>query len=154
MARIVWTLPVLALLSGLLSIPAPLEAQDSEEDTPVDTISVLDRVYTEEQAAEGGDLYQAECAACHPAADFSGPVFELSWADRPLWELFQVTAITMPQDQPGNLTDEEYAAVIAYILEMNNYPHGEDELGFDEDTLSAIMLDPPPDHEDGGPERR
>lgn len=139
------------LILGAVGLPSsPLAGQNQEA---IDTISVLDGVYTEAQAGDGDDLYAAECAACHAPTEFSGRLFELAWADRPVYDLYQVIANTMPQDRPGDLQEEEYAAIVAYILELNEYPAGERELSSQQDTLSAVIIEPPPEDgdENGGP---
>lgn len=138
------------LATSVALTPPPAQAQDAAE-TTVDTISVLEGVYTEEQAAQGDELFQVECAACHPPTEFSGRAFEVAWDDTPVWDLYQLVATTMPQDRPGSLSEEEYAAVIAYILELNRFPPGEEELSSHQDTLSAIIIEPAPD-EDGDPD--
>lgn len=128
----------------------PLAAQepDEDEEVEIDTISVLDSVYTEEQASRGNDVFQEQCASCHAPAEFSGRLFEIAWEDAAVYNLFRVASTTMPQDDPGGLEEEQYAAVIAYILELNDYPAGKRELTTDEDTLSAIIIEPPPDDDD------
>ena len=130
------------LLAALAAFASPAEGQSAEVE---DTLSVLDGVYTEEQAEKGEDIFQQECSACHLPSEFSGPIFEVAWSDRPVYDLYRVTAITMPQDRPGSLSEEEYAAVIAYILELNEYPAGEEKLGSEEDPLGHILIEPAPD---------
>ena len=64
-----------------------------------------------------------------------------SWQGVPLADLFDVMAATMPQSNPGSLTNPEYVGILAYILDENDYPRGEGlneyALGFDEITVTA-----------------
>lgn len=130
---------LLAVLSAF-GAAAAAAAQESP-----DTISVLDGVYTEEQAAEGQRTFDTECGLCHTPGEFSGPVFHASWGGRPLGALFVHVSQTMPLDRPGALDAAEYASVVSYVLELNGYPAGEKALPANADSLVLIRLDPPPD---------
>jgi hypothetical protein len=44
----------------------------------------------------------------------------------------------MPRDDPGSLTAEEYAAVVAYMLRLNGRPPGERELPADAEALARM----------------
>ena len=46
----------------------------------------------------------------------------------------------MPEDGPGRLTDEEYVDVVAYLLDANSYPAGDQELPAEKVALDAIMI--------------
>ena len=51
-------------------------------------------------------------------------------------------AATMPQSNPGSLGNPTYVGILAYILDENDYPRGEQALseyarGFDEITVTA-----------------
>ena len=129
------------LLAGLWS-PASLTAQSADEP---DTISVLDGVYSEDQARQGRQVFDMECGLCHAPGEFSGTAFQLSWTSRPVGALFSHIQMTMPQDRPGSLSEAQYAAVVAYILELNGYPAGETELTANPDSLSLIQLERHPD---------
>ena len=48
----------------------------------------------------------------------------------------------MPTGAPGTLAKRDYAAVVAYLLEVNGYPSGEAELPVDEAALEAIEVGP------------
>jgi len=43
---------------------------------------------------------------------------------------------TMPPDDPGSLGTEDYTDVLTYLLQLNGYPAGEEELPAD---LSVLM---------------
>jgi hypothetical protein len=46
----------------------------------------------------------------------------------------------MPLDNPGGLAPEEYAAVIAYVLKLNQYPAGSSELPIADAALKLITF--------------
>ena len=93
-------------------------------------------MYSEAQAARGKAAYDAQCAYCHQS-DLRGQgfapglvedVFASRWQDGDLGDLFTIVKVTMPQDKPASLTDGEYAAIVAYLLQANRYPAGQQEL--------------------------
>ena len=47
----------------------------------------------------------------------------------------------MPQDNPGGLWGEEYAAILAYILDENDFPTGTEAL--DAGALTDIRVTAP-----------
>ena len=102
-----------------------------------------DGVYTTEQAAKGKALYAEVCETCHQAAKFAGAEFNRAYAERPLSEILASMA-EMPPDNPGSLTAEQFATLIAYFLEMNQYPAGSTPLGGEVDALRRIMVSPRP----------
>ncbi len=65
------------------------------------------------------------------SASHTGVVFKNSWGGKRLSELLAYMTERMPKNSPGSLTGEEYAAVTAYILMLNGYPSGDEELPYD-----------------------
>jgi mono/diheme cytochrome c family protein len=123
---------------------APLQAQTGGR-------TVWDGVYAEPQAARGKTVYEAQCATCH-SSDLRGQgfapglvddVFASRWQDGNLGDLFTIVKVTMPQDKPASLTDEENAAIVAYLLRANRYPAGEQELRPDPAALKDIVFKRP-----------
>lgn len=105
--------------------------------------SVKAGVYTAVQADRGQSLFRSKCASCHAPNRFTDDLFYLSFAGKPLWEMFDVISDSMPEDNPGSLKKEEYADVIAYLLRLNRLPEGSTELPIDKDALSLIMMEKP-----------
>lgn len=133
-------------LSGLLLAttlaPAPAVAQAEEN---ADTLaSVLDGVFTEEQATKGETLFGEVCADCHYTEDFTDELFLRAWVGLPIRSLFRRMRQTMPEDAPGMLTAEEYAQVTAYILRLNEYPVGSTPLPDDPEALRGILMEKKP----------
>ena len=106
--------------------------------------SVKAGVYSAAQADRGLALYKAKCASCHAPNRFTDDLFYTSFADKPLWEMFDVISDTMPEDNPGSMKPEEYVDIMAYLLKLNGFPAGADDLPTGKDALSAITMEKPP----------
>ncbi|MBY0494439.1 MAG: cytochrome c [Cyanobacteria bacterium] len=105
--------------------------------------SVKAGVYAAAQAGRGQTLFNSKCASCHAPNRFTDDFFYQSFAGKPLWEMFDVISDSMPEDNPGSLKKEEYADVIAYLLQLNKFPAGDTDLPTDKDALSAILMEKP-----------
>jgi mono/diheme cytochrome c family protein len=114
---------------------------------------VSDGVYTDAQAARGLAVYTGNhCVMCHGPAltgsdtvpPLAGNVFLANWVGQSLGELATRIHTTMPQDNPGSLSDAQVADVVAYILQQNKYKAGAKEIPADNAGQSAITLDEKP----------
>lgn len=92
-------------------------------------------VFTAEQAARGKEKATAECSACHGAnmagdlaPGLSGDMFLNNWNNQKLSDLVTKVKTTMPANAPDSLKAEEYADVVAYMLELNGFPAGTEAL--------------------------
>lgn len=103
--------------------------------------SVMSGVYSAEQLAKGRSGHRAFCLSCHGAEAYTGEPFETMWIGRTVFDFFDYLRATMPNDEPGKLTTEEYVDVIAYILMLNGYPEGPQPLPYDENELRRIVID-------------
>ena len=56
--------------------------------------------------------------------------------------VYEFISTMMPDGDPGSLTANEYAAVIAYFLRQNQYPEGGAELPADAAALRVILFPP------------
>jgi len=100
--------------------------------------TLLDGVYTEEQATRGRNFYGILCLNCHGAAlqgvhapRLVGTPFIDQWREAPLIPMYRFIKGNMPPDRVGGvspLKDSEYMDVLAYILKVNEYPTGPSEL--------------------------
>ena len=112
--------------------------------------TISDGVYTAAQATSGRESYREHCSACHAsnlmggemAPGLAGPDFVGGWSGETLFEFADFTNATMPQDAPGRLTAEELNDIIAFILEVNEYPAGSEPLAIDLDNEGdPIIID-------------
>jgi mono/diheme cytochrome c family protein len=94
-------------------------------------------------------VYASECASCHlddlsggaTSPPLKGDEFLSSWKGKTVGELFDEIKMTMPFSAPGSLTPEQYADALAYILSMNKYKAGDQELAHEVEPLKAIPID-------------
>jgi mono/diheme cytochrome c family protein len=132
-------------LAGLMVIAAAaafgaLSAQESK--------SQWDGVYTLEQAKRGEPLYAEKCASCHGpdmaggemAPGLTGGEFTANWNDLTLGDLFERMRISMPQNNPGSMSRQQSADVLAYILNKGNYPPGQAELPTQTEMLNMYKF--------------
>jgi hypothetical protein len=62
------------------------------------------------------------------------------WEGRSLATLFEYTRATMPESNPGSLTDDEFVDVIAYMLSVGGMRAGDAELRPDLSSLARIVI--------------
>ena len=92
--------------------------------------------FTDEQARRGAAIYSDNCENCHGAAlndgeyapPLKGPIFLRNWESGSVAALFGKIKSTMPFDNPGQLTEQNYVDVTAFLLSQNGYAPGEKEL--------------------------
>lgn len=116
--------------------------------------SIWDGVFTESQAQRGRSVYPGPCGLCHGRRLNGAPddpdmpstpalaraSFLRNWDGRSLATLLEFTRATMPQNNPGSLSDEEYVDVIAYMLSVGGMPAGDRELRPDLQSLARIVI--------------
>jgi mono/diheme cytochrome c family protein len=98
-------------------------------------------VYSREQSIRGQDIYAGNCKSCHVAETHTGPVFTTKWNGRALSELYVYIRDQMPKNEPGSLSTQEYADVLAYMLRLNRMPAGPVELPPDSAALRSIRIE-------------
>jgi hypothetical protein len=75
-----------------------------------------------------------------PAPPIAGPKFLRKWDGQSLAAFFEYTRATMPSNNPGFFTDQEFADVIAYMLAVSGAPTVNDELRADPQELARIVV--------------
>jgi S-disulfanyl-L-cysteine oxidoreductase SoxD len=138
-----------------LAAALPVGAQGPGHKPAPDTgRSTLDGVYTLAQANQGRDVFAGMCRECHANNVYNGQPLKVRWDGRSLGELFGYLRRSMPKSNPGALTDDEYAQVIAYLLRLNQMPTGSAPLVADSAALAPIRLQSPPPPPPSRPELR
>jgi hypothetical protein len=56
--------------------------------------------------------------------------------------MFSTISTTMPSDDPGKLSPQVIADIVAYILQVNKFPTGHEELKPDTPLLKGIAISP------------
>ena len=113
--------------------------------------STLDGVYTEAQAARGLKIYSQTCSTCHgpalagddAATPLTGGQFSSGWSGSSVGELAERIRTSMPANNPGSLSRQQTADVLAYVLSFNKYPVGNAELPPQTDLQNQIKIQPP-----------
>ena len=98
--------------------------------------SAQDGIHTAEQAENGRADYTRSCAICHrtdlrgnfESPPLAGPNFLNFWGDLTPQDLVERIRLTMPPDRPGRLGDQTYLDIVAYLLQANGAPAGDQAL--------------------------
>lgn len=119
------------------------EAEDVEAEPEMASVTIWDGVYTSAQADRGEETAETTCFACHSEGEWTNPMFLRVWSGRPIHQWWEQIRATMPYDSPGRLSAQEYADVVAYMLELNEVPAGDTELPSDAEGLQSITVTVP-----------
>src|SRR6188474_754869 len=90
--------------------------------------------FTAAQATAGRASYDQNCAGCHGPAGRNGTAPALAgpdfggWTTRPVRDLISTIRASMPSDRPGQLREEVYLDIVAYILQVNGRTPGDQML--------------------------
>jgi len=111
--------------------------------------SVWSGVYSSEQARRGEGIYAQSCAACHGATleggemapPLVGGLFNSNWNGLTLGDLMERTRISMPQNNPGSLSRQQYADILAFMLATGKFPAGQAELPRETEMLKLITFE-------------
>ena len=121
------------------------------------TKSVVDGIYSAEQAKRGEMVYADQCAVCHdpkliggvgPA--LAGKEFISGWKDKAVGDVFTKIKTEMPLTAPGTLSAEQTADLVAFILSANQFPAGSAALSTDAAALKAVHMAEPGAAASGG----
>jgi cytochrome c2 len=108
--------------------------------------------FTQAQVDRGERRYTRDCEECHGATlnggliggpPLRGLVFEGKYLNgAPASALFLFTSTAMPPDNPGGYQASIYADLVAYILSVNGFVAGTEELPDDPGALGALVMTP------------
>jgi mono/diheme cytochrome c family protein len=104
-------------------------------------VSTSHGVYTEVQAARGEGTYRANCTSCHATSAHAGDAFVRAWDGRTAFDLFELIRTTMPIDNPGRLSRQDYADIVAYLFKLNRLPSGDRTLPADDEGLKQVRIE-------------
>ena len=120
-------------------------------------------VYTAAQANAGRAVYQANCGACHlpdlkgsnEALPLAGGNFIGTWRNRTTSDLFNKILTSMPPGKTGSLGETEIVAIVAFILQSNAAPAGNQALSATSavpigDVATGQAAARPPSGDEGG----
>jgi mono/diheme cytochrome c family protein len=102
-------------------------------------------LFTQAQQTAGADVYTQNCAECHGAnleggvgPALSGAAFAPAAKKDTVHKIFKIITTKMPLGQPGSLSHDEYAEVMAYILSKNGFPAGSTALDYNATLTSTV----------------
>lgn len=87
-------------------------------------------LYTEAQAQAGAALYTQNCAMCHDDAT-PGQTLVRPGTSPTIGGIFTIMTTNMPLNEPGQLSHSQYENIMAYALQQNGYPAGNEALSYD-----------------------
>jgi len=133
---------------ALLPMAAVLMLNSSVHAQPP-TKSIWDGIYTEEQSTRGQGLYSQECASCHGgeltggemAPPLAGGEFLAGWDGLTVGDLFERIRISMPQNNPGSLSGQQNADILAFMFKASKFPTGTTELAKEAGILKQIKFE-------------
>jgi mono/diheme cytochrome c family protein len=136
-----YTRIVIAAVVGFALLVGATVAPNAQGET-----TVWDGVYTETQADRGSLVYITQCAECHGEGGLGGgmpPVlvggaFSANFNTLSVGDLFTRNRDTMPVGNEAGLSRQEYVDVTAYMLRINGFPAGSEELPTRVATLNQI----------------
>lgn len=110
--------------------------------------TVWEGVYTVAEARRGTAAYHASCSGCHgadlggdgTAPSLAGESFAFQWSDTTVKDLFTRIKTLMPPDRPDSLPVDTYRDIVAFVLQSNKLPAGEQELDPALDNLQQIAI--------------
>lgn len=128
------------LASARTASPAPSEPAFDGPGVPP--------TFTRAQASAGKAAYDTHCAMCHGTTlinstfgtPLAGEYFRAKWGGRSVATLFEKSRGTMPPAAPASLSRESYAAILAYILEVNGLASGDVSLPADAAGLTPMRI--------------
>jgi len=91
--------------------------------------TVRDGVYSADQAKRGRAIYVDKCATCHDGGTMGpelwGDTFLAPRANKNVRTFYDRIQDTMPEDDPGSLTEIELLNIIAFVIQQNGFPAGD-----------------------------
>jgi len=116
----------------------------SAQNAPAAPAQASRGAYTDAQAVRGEATYRANCTSCHATSAYTGDAFARAWDSRTAFDLFELIRTTMPIDNPGRLSREQYADIVAYLFKLNRLPAGDRPLPADDEGLKQVRIEAKP----------
>jgi mono/diheme cytochrome c family protein len=137
-------LPAIVVLAGFAIaafVSAQASAQGAAQQRPP--------AFTEAQVERGKSIYLKNCQDCHGStldngefggAPLKGSYFRQHWGSGDVSALFGYVNTLMPPDRPGQLSEQSYVELTAFLLSSNGYAAGSEELTADQDALRKMTM--------------
>lgn len=110
--------------------------------------STWDGVFSDEQAKRGEAAYSKACSECHGAdlggdgfaPALGGSDFSTNWGGLSVGDLLDRIRISMPPTDPGSISLDAKADIVAHLLHANKFPAGTTELKGDVAAAKGIEI--------------
>jgi S-disulfanyl-L-cysteine oxidoreductase SoxD len=131
----------LAVAAILFAVTAPGTAYAADPDAS--GIS-----YSPDQAQQGMAVFGDRCVSCHGddmtggvggGPPLTGDYFFGLWGEQPLSSVYSFIKSTMPEDNPGSLSNTQVTQVLAYILQFNGVPAGHAEMAVGAEQVRGTL---------------
>jgi mono/diheme cytochrome c family protein len=137
----------------MLAVPGGLFTRDprsgvvAAQDVP-EASSLSDGLFNLTQVERGRSMYAEACSNCHlpdlagadQAPSLAGGDFLDRWEGQSLLDLVDRIRLSMPADNVGSLTTPSSTDIVVYILQVNGFPAGADELKPDRNLLRTVLI--------------
>ncbi len=147
MKKILFNSVFLLALAGCASAPEAAPANGAAptgvavaDAAPADDAGSGNSFFTIGQARRGSGLFRDNCVSCHASSEFTGSSFERRWRNRAVGDIYEFILYSMPDDNPGGLPEQTYADIVAYVLDLNDFPAGDAELPTSMDALMMMKM--------------
>jgi mono/diheme cytochrome c family protein len=115
---------------------------------PLAAQSIWTGVYTTAQAARGKTAFETSCTNCHNrdlngsdrGPSLHGDRFMANWLNGSVDALYSKIRFSMPATYPETVADDVKLDIVAYLLQVNQFPAGVSELKMDPDALESIQI--------------
>ena len=150
---------IIVALAAALLIPVLGQDAPSQMKAPAaaEAVSIWTGIANQEQADRAKTTYSGNCAKCHgrngngagepdqpESPSIARGPFLTKWEGQSLADLFEYVRTTMPQDNPGSRTDQEYIDAIVHMLVLSDVPLADAELPPDPEILAGYTIDAKP----------
>jgi mono/diheme cytochrome c family protein len=132
---------VLMLAASAIAVPFYTAAQGSGQQRPP--------AFSAAQVERGKAVYLKNCQDCHGStldngefggAPLKGAYFRQHWGAGDVSALFGYLNALMPPDRPGQLSEQSYVDITAFLLSSNGYAAGPEELTADQDAQRKMTM--------------
>jgi quinoprotein glucose dehydrogenase len=145
-------LACLWLIAGAGAVDPAALAGWQPAQAPAATPTIWSGVYSPPQAKRGLLAYARSCEHCHASSLTGNPTdevpslvadaFMFHWRGRTVQDLYARLSKSMPSDAPGSLDAGTYLDLVAYVLEANGFPPGQQDLS--REQLGALVIERAP----------
>jgi S-disulfanyl-L-cysteine oxidoreductase SoxD len=104
--------------------------------------------YTIAQADRGAAVFNTSCSVCHgqdlvggpTTPSLVGPAFMFGWKQKNAAELQAYIKTKMPPGDVGNLSDQQYADIVAFMLKANGQSPSAVEVPADPAAAATVRI--------------